>query len=346
MPSVVPQQMRAIILEAYHDNATEAIASLKVGARPVPELRHGQVLVKIEAAPCNPSDVLFLQGRYGVLKPLPAVPGWEGAGTVVASGGGWLAGWLQGKRVACGSQSNADGTWAEYVAANAGECIPLKRQVSAEQGASLIINPLTAVGLLDVARRQGHRGAIQTAAASQLGRMLVVLAADAGYPLVSVVRREAQVALLKSLGAVDVLNSSQPDFLEQLKSICDARGVTAGFDAIAGEMTGTLLNAMPPGSTVFVYGGLAGEPCGEIDPVELIFNRKTVTGFYLGAWLKQRGSLGILRAAGRIQRLLAEGRIAMQVQRRLGFHEVAEGLQQYLDHMTDGKVLIVPGRSG
>ena len=89
-----PKQMRAVRLSALHEDVVEAIRSLRVVEQPVPEPRRGQVLVKIEAAPCNPSDLLLLQGKYGVSKSLPTVPGWEGAGQVVASGGGWLAGWL------------------------------------------------------------------------------------------------------------------------------------------------------------------------------------------------------------------------------------------------------------
>src|SRR5688572_6950538 len=101
MSNVIPKNMRAVVLEEYHDTATAAISSLKVRERPVQQPRHGQVLVQIEAAPCNPSDLLLLQGKYGTLKKLPTVPGWEGAGTVVASGGGLYGWWLMGKRVAC-----------------------------------------------------------------------------------------------------------------------------------------------------------------------------------------------------------------------------------------------------
>src|SRR6185295_8047894 len=93
--------MRAVVLTEYHEDLAEAIRGLKVMERQVPTPRRGQVLVKIAAAPCNPSDLLLLQGRYGMLKKPPTVPGWEGAGTVVATGGGFLARWLRGKRVAC-----------------------------------------------------------------------------------------------------------------------------------------------------------------------------------------------------------------------------------------------------
>ena len=342
MADSIPDRMHALVLHEYCEDIAEAIDSLKVEQRSVPALKRGQVLVRIEAAPCNPSDLLLLQGKYGSLKTLPTVPGWEGAGTVVASGGGPLAWWLMGKRVACGQQEDRDGTWAQYVVANAAECIPLKRQLCMEQAASLIINPLTAMGLLETARRGGHRAAVQTAGASQLGRMLVAMASELNFPVINVVRREAQVELLKSMGAAHVLNSSDDDFVERLGTIAAELQATAAFEAIGGEMTGTLFNVLPEGSTVFVYGALSEAACDNIDPIGLIFRGKTVTGFYLGVWLKERGSLDVLRAASRAQKMLIDGRIETKVQRTVSLEEAVDGLRQYVDHMTDGKLLIMP----
>ena len=342
MGDSIPDRMHAIVLHEYCEDIAEAIDSLKVQQRSVPALKRGQVLVRVEAAPCNPSDLLLLQGKYGSLKTLPAVPGWEGAGTVVASGGGPLAWWLMGKRVACGQQEDRDGTWAQYVVANAAECIPLKRQLRMEQAASLIVNPLTAMGLLETARRGGHRAAVQTAGASQLGRMLMAMAAELNFPVINVVRREAQVELLKAMGAAHVLNSSDEDFVERLRAIAAELQATAAFEAIGGEMTGTLFNVLPEGSTVFVYGALSEAACDNIDPIELIFHGKTVTGFYLGVWLRERGSLDVLRAASRAQKMLIDGRIETKVQRTVSLEEAVDGLRQYVDHMTDGKLLIMP----
>jgi NADPH:quinone reductase-like Zn-dependent oxidoreductase len=334
--------MRAIVLSAHHDDVVEAIAGLKVEDRALPSLRRGQVLVRVEAAPCNPSDLLLLQGKYGSLKTLPTAPGWEGAGTVVASGGGFLAGWLQGKRVSFALRDDRDGTWAEYFVASARDCVPLKREITFEQAASLIVNPFTAIGLLETARRGGHRAAVSTAAASQLGRMMIAIAADDGYPLINVVRREEQVALLNSLGAQHVLNSSADNFDEELVALCKRLSATIALDAIGGTMTGTLLNAMPRGSCVYVYGALSEKPCGLIDPVGVVFNDKSVHGFYLGNYLKRGGILTALRIAMRAQKLLAGGRIETRIQRRLKLEEVVDGLTQYVQNMTDGKVLITP----
>jgi NADPH:quinone reductase-like Zn-dependent oxidoreductase len=341
MAEQVPEKMRAVVLSEYREDVSEAIAELTVLERPVPKPGRGQVLVRIAASPCNPSDLLLLQGKYGTLKTLPTVPGWEGAGTVVATGGGLLARWLLGKRVACALMDDRGGTWAEYFAADADKCIPLKAGVPTEQGASLIINPLTAMGLLETARRAGSQAAIHTAGASQLGRIMNAMAADMDYPLINAVRRDEQVELLRTLGAKHVLNMSRDDFAVELKELSGRLRATAAFEAVAGDMTGTVINAMPPRSTAYVYGGLSEEACGNIDPIGLIFQEKTVTGFYLGKWLKRRGALGILRDAGRLQRMIIDGRIATEVQRRVTLDQVAEGLNQYVKNMTSGKVLIM-----
>lgn len=338
----VPAVMRAIVLDRYCEDLTEAIEGLRVAERPVPAPGRGQVLVKIEAAPCNPSDLVFLQAKYGSLKTLPSVPGWEGAGRVVASGGGWLARWLEGRRVACALEGDRDGTWAEYFLADASDCIPLDPKLPIDQAASLIINPLTAVGLLETARRGGHRAAVHTAGASQVGRMILAMANEAGYPVIHVVRREAQVDLLRALGAEHVLDCSRDDFSERLRGACQRLGATIAFEAVAGSMTGTVINAMPPGSTALVYGALSEEPCSQIDPVGLLFREKTVTGFYLAAWLRKQSRLSIFLKARRVQQMLIAGRIATGIQRKATLDEAVDALEQYVRHMTDGKVLINP----
>ena len=339
MATSIPQQMRALLLEEYNENVLEAIDSLKVVDRSVPPLDHGQVLVKIDAAPCNPSDLLLLQAKYGSLKTLPSVPGWEGTGKVVASGGGLLAGWLKGKRVACALSDDRDGTWAEYFVAKAAECVPLDRRLPVDQAASLIINPVSAMGLLDLATQGKHQAAVHTAGASQLGRMMIAMA---DRPLINIVRRQAQVELLHSLGAEHVLNSSDGDFVEKLRELCTRLGATIAFDAVAGSMTGTVLSAMPPKSTVYVYGALSERPCGNIDPVGLLFHEKKVEGFYLATWLRNRSRLKIFGLARKLQKMFIEGRIETRIQRRLSLDEAVDGLKQYVNHMTDGKVLITP----
>jgi NADPH2:quinone reductase len=285
---------------------------------------------------------LLLTGQYGVRKTLPAVPGWEGAGTVVLSGGGFLARRLMGRRVAFGSQADRDGTWAQFTLADVKMCIPLRAAVDIEQGASLLINPLTVIGLLDEARRNKHRAAVSTAAASQLGRMLLQLAREVRFPLIHVVRRDEQAELLRSLGAEHVLNSEHPEFTGQLRELCARLHATIAFDSVAGEMSGTLVEAMPPHSIVLIYGLLSGKYCCQINPVGLLFEGKSIAGFYLSDWLRRQGMIRTLLAANRVQRMIASSRLHSKVAQRLRFADLQQGLMNYCKNMTAGKAIITP----
>lgn len=342
MPTI-PDQMRAVLLERHHEDPLKAVEGLKIVSKPVPKPKRGQVLVKMHASPCNPSDAMFLAGRYGLTKSLPTVPGFEGSGTVIASGGGFMANFLVGKRVACGGQSDSDGTWAEYFCADAAFCIPLQKGVDFDQGAMLIVNPLTALALFDKCLVENHRAAVHTAGASQLGRMLIRLANDRGYPLINLVRREEQRQLLLGLGAKIVLDTSRPDFLETFRAETAKLGATLLIDAVAGPMVGQLLSAMPDGSKAAVYGGLSQQACGEIDPIGLIFRGKSVEGFWLTPWLQSKSLLGKLKVTGQVQKLLASKAFESQIRARLSLDRAREGLLDYLRHMSEGKVLICPG---
>jgi NADPH:quinone reductase-like Zn-dependent oxidoreductase len=344
MSTSISSEMRVLELQNYDEDITTAVKSLRVVRKPTPRPGPGQVLVRIEAAPCNPSDLVFMQGLYGVKKPPPTVPGWEGAGTVVASGGGLMGKWLRDKRVACSGQSDADGTWAEYYLADVKGCVPLRKGLSFEQGATLLINPLTAWAMVDTAKRSRHRAIVQTAAASQLGRMVLRLARDAGMPLINVVRRQEQEDLLRSLGAEVVLNSESESFEARLREECRRLKATIGFDAVCGEMTGKIMEAMVPGATVLVYGVLSFEPASGLDGRDLIFDRKRLEGFWLTDWIRKAGFLRVFQATGQIQKRFAEGSFATQVRKKLRLEDVPAGILEYQKAMTAGKILIDPGR--
>jgi len=337
--------MRALVLNRHHAGGETALRSLALETRPVPAPGPGQVLVRIAVAPCNPSDVFLLQGLYGASKRLPAAPGWEGSGTVVEAGTGILPRWLLGRRVACASQSEGDGTWAEYFLAPAAMCIPLSRDVDDEQGAMLIINPTTAYALFDLARAGKHRAAVNLAAASQVGRMLVRLACPEGYPMIHVVRRSGQLALLRELGAEHVLDSSAADFKERLSQLCDSLGATVAFDPIAGPGSGPVLAAMPKHSTLVVYGALSEQPCGGFDPADFIFAGKRVEGFWLSDWMVRKGLLGRIAVTQRVQQLVARGILSSTVALRLSLEEAPERLARHLASATSGKALILPNLS-
>jgi NADPH:quinone reductase-like Zn-dependent oxidoreductase len=331
---MIPSTMRALELRAY-DGRVHLVE------KPVPQPGPGQVLVCITASPINPSDLKFLVGEYGVRKALPVVPGFEGSGAVVAAGAGLVARLRMGRRVACMAPEAGDGAWAEYMVTPAKRCIPLLGSVTLEQGATMVVNPWTAWALLDTARRRGHRAAVHTAAASSLGRMMLRLGRRLNFPIVHVVRRAAQVELLRGMGAAHVLDSTAAGFDAQLKELCSQLNVTVAFDPVAGEMTARALAAMPRGSRAIVYGSLSGAPC-TVPPAELMYERKAVEGFWLSHWVADRGLLSLAKMALTAQKLAAT-EFVTEVRARVGLAGVAEAIEAYKHDMTAGKVLIIPG---
>jgi len=336
----IPEQMTAVVLDSY--SGAEA---LRVEQRPVPKPGKDEVLVKVAASPINPSDLAFLGGNYGFDKSPPVVPGGEGSGTVVAVGPGAMGRYFLGKQVACLSNGERDGIWAEYtVASTKGGAFPLNESVSLEQGAMSIINPLTASAFLEITKDGGHKTIVLTAAASALGQMVNRLGQSEGVQVINVVRRNAQVDLLKALGATVVLNSRDVDFDGQLYDICHQYDAHLAFDAVAGPMTGQLLNALPKNSTITVYSCLSRKaPQTHVD--QIVFQGKTITGFWLGPWLySNKNLLQILTLWRRSQKLIATD-LKSEIRAQYAFQDAKKAVQDYSSQMTGGKVLLKPTAS-
>jgi NADPH:quinone reductase len=236
--------------------APDGTLTVEIGTTEFPAPTGNQVLVRMEAAPINPSDLALLLGvadlenaEYSPGKLVARMPepfasaakgrhgrrlpvGNEGAGTVVAAGEGEAAQALIGRRVAC----VPGGAYAEYAIADAAMSLPLGEH-SAEEGASSFVNPMTALGFAETARMEGQRAIIHAAAASNLGQMLVKICQEDGIELVNIVRKPEQAELLKSLGAQYVVDSSSQDFMKQLRAAIEATGAYLGFDPIGGGTT-------------------------------------------------------------------------------------------------------------
>ncbi|KPQ07857.1 MAG: Zn-binding dehydrogenase [Rhodobacteraceae bacterium HLUCCA12] len=234
---------------------------------PVPAPGRGELLVRVEAAPINPSDqgLLFgpadlstlqavgtaeapvlaaqvseqglsaVQGRLGQSLPV----GNEGAGTVIDAGPDLQH--LVGKRVAMVGGA----MYAELRLITPDDCIVLPDGATAADGAALFINPLTALGFIETMRAEGHSAIVHAPAASNLGQMLVRICKDDGIGLVNIVRSPEQAAMLRDMGARHVVDSSTRDFTQALEQAIAETGATLAFDAIGGgETTSTILNAM------------------------------------------------------------------------------------------------------
>jgi NADPH:quinone reductase-like Zn-dependent oxidoreductase len=249
-----------------------------------------------------------------------------------------------GKRVACLWRGKGNGVWAEYAVVSAkGSVLPLDDSVSLEQGAMSATNPLTATAFLEIAKQEGHKSIVLTAAASALGQMVNRLGRSQGVQVINVVRRDAQVELLKGQGATIVLNSSEVDFDQQLREACHQFESHLAFDAVAGPLTGQLLAALPRHSKVTLFGGLSFAAV-QANPDLFIFEDKAVDGFWLGPWIAKKNLLQILLMWRRSQRLIAS-EFKSEVRARYPFQEAKKAVQEYMSQMTGGKILLTPPMS-
>jgi NADPH:quinone reductase len=329
----VPDSMRVVCVQTRG-------GPVHVARLPVPRPGPGEVLVRIAAAPVNPSDLGVVDGHYGRDRRLPLVPGNEGSGTVVAAGAGTWPRVLLGRRVACAATAPHGGTWAEYMVTKATRCVPLRRTVDLERGATLLVNPLSALGLIEAARRGRHRAVVSTAAAGALGKMILRLARRYRLPVIAVVRREEQRAEVRAEGAHEVVVSTSDDFVDRLREAAHELRATLLLDAVGGEMTGQLLAAAPEHSTVLIYGALSYQAL-VADPRSLLAGDRRVEGFLLATWARRKGLLGLTSAIVTAQRLVGTD-LATLVRERVDLEEVPEALARYRQAMGAGKVLIVP----
>ncbi len=234
-----------------------------------PQPGANEVVIRIEAAPLNPSDlaVMFSAGDMTTAtqsgteensviiadvpaKFMPAVKarvnkaipvGNEGAGTVVAAGSSPAAQALMGKMVAV----IGGGTYRQYICANVQSCLELKEGTTAKEGASSFVNPLTALAMVETMRAEGHKAIIHAAAASNLGQMLNRICIADGIDLINIVRKAEQETLLRDMGAKYVVNSSSDNFLAELTAAIIETGATIAFDPIGGgQLTSDILNCM------------------------------------------------------------------------------------------------------
>jgi NADPH2:quinone reductase len=306
---------------------------------PTPEPAADEVVVRIEAAPINPSDLGLL---FGVADPktlkvsgtaaspvvtatvheklMPAMAGRvgesmpvgnEGGGVVVKAGSSKEAQALLGKTV--GVLGGA--MYSQYRTLKVGQCLPLPDGTTPTEGASCFVNPLTALGMVESMRREGHTALVHTAAASNLGQMLNRICIKDGVELVNIVRKPEQEAILRKLGAKHVVNSISPSFVDDLTKALAATGATIAFDATGGgKLGGQILECMEVaavskmkeynryGSSTFkqlyIYGRL------DTSPSELVTRNFgfswAVAGFLLTPFLGKLGAEGVQRLRARV----------------------------------------------
>lgn len=285
----------------------------------VPTPAQDEVVVRVEASPINPSDLGLLipsaadmsaatvagtsdrpvvtaplrdgalagmAARVGISLPV----GNEGAGTVVAAGESAQAQALLGKTVGIAGGA----MYAQYRVVKAEACLVLPEGTSAKEGASSFVNPLTALGMLETMRREGHSALVHTAAASNLGQMLVKACLADGVPLVNIVRKAEQEEILRGLGAVHVCNSSSPSFETDLVEALKATSATLAFDATGGgTLASQILNGMERAANATAaqysrYGSSVHKQVyiyGSLDTGPTVLTRNFGMAWGVGGWL-------------------------------------------------------------
>jgi len=333
MNHTIPSTMQAVQLDQPNGNLT-------LRKIPVPRPKAGQVLIRMAAAPINPSDLGALSGMsYSGKRQFPFTPGLEGSGTVMEAGDGMMPRLLNGRRVACSALLTGDGTWAEYMVTSAQLCIPLNRTVSLEQGSMLVVNPLSALAILEIVQRGKHRAIVSTAAASSLGGMILRLGKKRNIPIIHVVRRQTQVESVRKLGGEYILNSSDTDFVEQLRTMAQKLQATLLLDAISGSMTQQLADAAPFGSTILLYSRLSDEAC-IIDARTAFVKALHFDGWFLPNWTGKKNLIQILQLSQQAQSLVATD-LQSPIHKRFALGEAQKALEMYINQMSAGKILLV-----
>ena len=350
---------------------------------PVPSPAANEVVVRVEASPINPSDLgVLIPGadmstatvsgtpeRPIVTAPLPdgavaalsarvdkSLPvGNEGAGTVVAAGSSPAAQALLGKKVGIAG----GGMYAQYRAVDASACLVLPDGATAKDGASSFVNPLTALGMLETMRREGHSALAHTAAASNLGQMLVKLCIADGVPLVNIVRKPDQEELLRSLGAVHVCNSSLPSFSTDLVAALAATSATIAFDATGGgTLASQILNGMEQAASatateysrygsavhkqVYIYGGLDTGPTVLTRNFGMAWG---VGGWLLTPFLQKVGGEGFARLRARVAAELTTTFASTYTQEvSLAGMLQPDAFHAYIKRATGEKFLVTPNQ--
>jgi NADPH:quinone reductase-like Zn-dependent oxidoreductase len=281
------QTMRSLVADAVGEPADV----LHLQTRPIPQPGPGEVRIRVAAVPVHASDLHTVRGRYGFTPEFPAVPGIESVGVIDELGSG-TDGLTVGERVIT---VGVTGTWQEYVVADAGRVLAVPAGLSDSTAAQLLSNPLTAVILtgdeLDV--RPGE-WLLQTAAGSTVGQSVIQLGAHLGFKTLNVVRRRSAVEEILAMGGDAVICTEDEDLRGRVVEIAGRDGVSKAIDCVGGQVGADVSRALAPGGELVVYGALSThrqtDPDKLIIPVfarSLIYERKTIRGFWLFRWFTE-----------------------------------------------------------
>ncbi len=313
---------------------------LEYGETSVPALQEGQVLVRVSMANINPSDLHFIKGEYGQPRQQGRPAGFEGVG-IVEDGVGAYAQSLVGKRVAFTVVQEGSGAWAEYAVATAAACIPVKEEMLDEDAAGHVVNPLTAMAMFNIVRKDGAKSFVLTAGASQLCKLIIALARDEGFRPIVFVRRKEMIEPLKALGAAYVLDETDPDALNQFAEISREEKPRVMLDAVANQLSANVFLSMPNRANWVIYGKLDSSPITMRELGQFVFMDKVISGFWLAKWFKETPLEEQIRVINEVQDRFISRKWTTDISAKIPLSEAVEKLPATLAKRA-GKIMLVP----
>jgi NADPH:quinone reductase-like Zn-dependent oxidoreductase len=294
------------------------------------------------ASPINPSDLLYTRGRYSIIPRTPASPGFEGVGVVDAAGPGLYGKALVGRRVAV--LNGEGGNWAEYAVIPAFQAIPVPGPIPDEQVASFFVNPATVLAMVrhELAVPKGG-WLLQSAANSELGKMIIRLGKHDGFKTLNVVRRPEAAEELRALGADAVIVTADGPIPEQVRKVTGSDGVRYAVDPVGGDIGTGVFESLGASGTLLAYGSLTGEPI-RVDTRLMISGRRVLRGFWLGHFMKSRSKAAALPLFIQVGRLIRQGVLSTTLGPSFGLDQLAEAVQAAETPGRPGKILLRLGR--
>lgn len=299
----------------------------------LPELREGEVRLKMLAAPVNPADLNLIEGTYGVKPPLPLVPGIEGCGEVVESAS---PDFKPGEHAIIVRRA---GSWASHVQIEAAHLFKLPPGIDPQQAAMLKVNPATAWQLLSSSvQLEPGSWVVQNAANSAVGRCVIALAKSLGLRTMNLVRRPELLEELLALGADEVLLDDDATVEAWKKR--ESKPLLA-LNCVGGESALRLMNLLAPGGTHVTYGAMARRPL-TIPNGLLIFKDLRFRGLWITKWIENAAREEIGEAYTRLAGMMRDGAISMPVDRSFALEEFAAAISALSAPERNGKILFVP----
>ncbi|MDT7625811.1 MAG: hypothetical protein QOF99_6712 [Pseudonocardiales bacterium] len=297
----------------------------------------GQLLVALEAAPINPSDLLLIQGVYGIRPDLPARLGAEGVGRVVGVGDGVDPARVGERVLVLPTQRQT--TWAERTVAAERDLVSVDDGADPLQLAMIGINPMTAHLLLTkYAELKADEWVAQNASNSAVGRYVVDLARLSGLRTINIVRREEAAEALRADGVPNVLVSG-PDLVEQVTALLGGEQLGLFVDSLAGSQAGELSGLLRPGSSIVAYSALTGRPHA-VPFQQLIFRDIGLRGFWLHTWLTSAPQAEIDSAYRYLAGLVGDGTLSAPVEASYPLEQYAEAIERSAKFRRAGKILL------